>query len=130
MFTLHFAILYVLQPHLMFWDSTLHFATLNCATLLYVLQHFTFCGPTFYEITVLWWICFCFANYINDIYQKVNIDSKLEKTSLCLCFLPFGASVLLCICIVCLYVLLCMWTLWSHSDELGLIRMWTSQNQG
>ena len=69
MFTLHFAILYVLQPHLMFWDptlhfaaiyilqlyivppyftfcSTLHFATLHCATLLYVLQHFTFCGPT------------------------------------------------------------------------------------
>ena len=72
--TLRFATLYVLQPHLMFSDptlhfealyilqlyivppyitfcSSLHFATLHCATLLYVLQHFTFCGPTAYALT-------------------------------------------------------------------------------
>ena len=39
---------YVLRTHFTFC-STLRFATLHCATLLYVLQHFTFCGPTLFH---------------------------------------------------------------------------------
>ena len=37
--------LYIFQPHFTFY-STFRFATLHFTSPLYILQHFTFCGPT------------------------------------------------------------------------------------